>query len=66
MGTVLLDWSVNAKVKSKISGTLTEFAVVAAIISLPIQAVFTYLLPLLTMVVLGIAACPSFKERFII
>ncbi|MGO4890428.1 sodium/glutamate symporter [Anaerobacillus sp. MEB173] len=50
-----LDWSVDAKVKGKISGTLTEFAVVAAIISLPVQAVFTYLLPLVTMVVIGLA-----------
>lgn len=51
-----LDWSVDEKVKSKISGTLTEFAVVAAIISLPIQAVFTYLLPLVTMMIIGLAA----------
>ncbi|CAM3720531.1 sodium/glutamate symporter [Aeromicrobium ponti] len=50
-----LDWSVDEKVKSKISGTLTEYAVVAAIISLPVQAVFTYLLPLVTMMVIGLA-----------
>lgn len=48
-----LDFLIDGKVKSKISGSLTEYAVVAAIASLPIKAVLTYLVPILVMVVLG-------------
>ena len=41
---------VDSTTKSKIASVFTEFAIVAAIISLPIEALFTYLLPLLIMV----------------
>lgn len=47
-----LAWIVDVKTKTKIASTLTEFAIVAAIISLPIQAVFAYILPLVTMMVI--------------
>ena len=50
-----LAWMVDVKTKTKISSTLTEFAVVAAILSLPIQAVFAYILPLTVMMVGGLA-----------
>ncbi len=53
MGKLKLDYLVDSKVKSKISGSLTEFAVIAAIASLPIKAVLTYLVPILVMCLLG-------------
>ena len=43
----------DSKVKSKISSSFTEFAVIAAIASLPIKAVATYIVPILFLVVLG-------------
>ncbi|MBS4912538.1 MAG: hypothetical protein KHZ77_00015 [Veillonella sp.] len=48
-----IDYLVDGKVKSKISGSLTEFAVVAAIGSMPIKAVMTYFVPILFMCLLG-------------
>lgn len=50
-----LQWMVDSKVKSKFSGTLTEYAIVAAIISLPVKAVLAYVVPLVVMLVLGIS-----------
>ncbi len=48
-----LDYLVDAKVKSHITGSFTEFAVISAVASLPIKAVAAYLVPILTMVVAG-------------
>ena len=48
-----VDYLVDGKIKSKISSSFTEFAVIAAIASLPIQAVAAYIVPILVMVVLG-------------
>ena len=48
-----LTYLVDNKVKSKISSSLTEFAVIAAIASLPIKAVAAYITPILIMVFLG-------------
>lgn len=48
-----IDHLVDGKVKSKISSSFTEFAVIAAIASLPIKAVATYIVPILVMVVIG-------------
>lgn len=48
-----LQYLIDSKVKSKVSGSLTEFAVIAAIASLPLQAVLTYLVPILIMCLLG-------------
>ena len=42
-----LDWVVDNKTKGKITSTLADYAIVAAIMSLPIKAVLTYLVPLL-------------------
>ncbi|MFI3251260.1 MAG: glutamate:sodium symporter [Eubacteriales bacterium] len=50
-----LDFLVDGKVKSKISSSFTEFAVIAAIASLPINAVLAYIVPILVMVCLGFA-----------
>lgn len=48
-----LSYLVDEKVKSKITSSFTEFAVTAAIASLPIQAVAAYIVPILVMVVIG-------------
>lgn len=53
MSKLKLNYLVDEKVKSKISSSFTEFAVIAAIASLPIQAVASYIVPILVMVVLG-------------
>ncbi|ADH97789.1 sodium/glutamate symporter [Salisediminibacterium selenitireducens] len=50
-----LDWIVDVKTKTKIASTFTEYAVVAAIISLPIQAVFALILPLSIILIGGLA-----------
>lgn len=59
-----IDYLVDSKVKSKISGCFTEFAVIAAIASLPIQAVAAYIVPILAMVVLGYIATTAFLVFF--
>ncbi|MCH5336631.1 MAG: hypothetical protein J1D99_04340 [Campylobacter sp.] len=48
-----LDFLVDDKIKSRIAGTLTEFAVIAAIASLPIKTIIAYLNPILFMVIIG-------------
>ena len=44
-----LDWIVDVETKTKIASSLTEFAIVAAIISLPLQAIFTFIVPIVVM-----------------
>lgn len=51
-----IDYLVESKVKSKIAGSLTDFAVVSAIASLPIKAVATFIVPILVMVIIGLLA----------
>lgn len=51
-----LDYMVDGKVKSHITGPFTDFAVIGAIASLPIKAVAAYIVPILVMVVLGYIA----------
>ena len=46
-----IDFLIDSNTKSRISGSLTEFAVTAAIASLPIKAVFSYLVPILFIVI---------------
>mgnify|MGYP000845780717 FL=1 len=52
-GKLKIDFLIDSNTKSRISGSLTEFAVTAAIASLPIKAVFTYLIPILFIVIVG-------------
>lgn len=64
-----LTWLVDQKVKSAITGTMSDFAIVAAIASVPVQAVFAYALPLAVMCALGFVATyyltfPFFKFCF--
>lgn len=44
-----LDWAIDDKITSKISSMFTDFAVVAAIASMPIKAVLSYFTPILVM-----------------
>jgi ESS family glutamate:Na+ symporter len=44
---------IDNKTKSRIAGTCTDFAIVAAIASMPVQAIMVYIVPILAMVVLG-------------
>lgn len=44
---------VDAKVKSKISSSFTEYAIISAIASLPIKAISNYIIPILVIVFLG-------------
>ena len=48
-----LVWMVDAKVKAKIMGTLSDFAIVSAMTSLPIKAIINYIAPLTVMCILG-------------
>lgn len=48
-----LVWMIDAKVKAKIMGTLSDFAIVSAITSLPIKAIMNYIAPITVMCVLG-------------
>ena len=48
-----LSWMVDAKVKAKIIGTLSDFAIVSAITSLPIKAIIYYIAPIIVMCVIG-------------
>ena len=53
MNKLNLGYLVDGRVKSKISGSFTEYAVIAAIASLPIKAVAAYIVPILVMVIVG-------------
>lgn len=53
IGKLKMDWIVDSKLKSRITGSLSDFAVVSAITSLPIKAVLQYIEPLIFMMVLG-------------
>jgi ESS family glutamate:Na+ symporter len=44
---------IDDKTKSRIAGVCTDYAIVAAIASLPVQAIMVYIVPILTMVLLG-------------
>lgn len=48
-----LNWMIDAKVKAKIMGTLSDFAIVSAITSLPIKAIMNYIAPITVMCILG-------------
>lgn len=48
-----LDWLIDPKIKAKITGTLSDFAIVAAIASVPLSLVAQYILPILVMCALG-------------
>ena len=51
-----LDFLVDGKVKSRITGTMTEYAVIAAIASLNLSTVSAYLGPIIVIAVVGMVA----------
>ncbi|WP_300747982.1 sodium/glutamate symporter [uncultured Brachyspira sp.] len=51
-----LAWMVDAKIKSKIIGTFSDFAIVSAITSLPIKAIMHYIAPIIVMCIAGFTA----------
>ena len=44
---------VDSKVKSKLSGMLTEYAIIAAIASMPVKIIVQYIVPIIFLVTLG-------------
>lgn len=54
MQKVGLNWSIDVKTKSKITAVLTEFTIVAAIVSLPLDIVLLYVFPLSLMLISGL------------
>jgi ESS family glutamate:Na+ symporter len=44
---------IDSKTKSRIAGVCSDYAITAAIVSLPVQAILEYILPILVMVGLG-------------
>lgn len=48
-----LTWMVDKKVKSSVIGCMSDFAITAAIASVPVKAVFTYAVPLAVMCAAG-------------
>lgn len=64
-----VDYLVDGKIKSRITGAFTEFAVIGAVASLPIKAVAAFILPILVMVALGfvvtVAGLLLMSKRFL-
>lgn len=48
-----LSWLLDVPTKNRLAGTLVDFLVVAAIVSLPLRAVIRHILPILFMLALG-------------
>ena len=51
-----VDYLVDGKIKGRITGTMTEYAVIAAVSSLNLKTVSAYLAPMLVMAVIGMIA----------
>lgn len=64
-----LHWLIDTKVKSRITGTLSDFAITAAIMTLPIKAISAYAIPIAIMCVLGfvgtyLVTFPLYRRAF--
>lgn len=55
MNKLKIAWLVDAGVKGKIASTLTDFAIVAALVSMPVHAVVSFLAPVLVTAAIGVA-----------
>lgn len=53
---VKLEWAIDLNLKNRITGALSEFAVISAIVSLPINSILDYILQVIVMMVLGFIA----------
>lgn len=51
-----LDWMIDTKVKARITGTMSDFAITAAIASMPVKAVMGYIMPIILISALGFIA----------
>ncbi|MFV0336552.1 MAG: sodium/glutamate symporter [Tropicimonas sp.] len=67
MNRLKIAWLVDPGVKGKIASTLTDFAIVAALVSMPVQGVLTFAAPILISAVIGfagtVAICMGFARR---
>lgn len=64
-----LQWLIDRKVKARITGTLSDFAIAAAIMTLPVKAVSAYIVPIVIMSVVGFVGTyfvtfPLFRRTF--
>ena len=64
-----LHWLIDTKVKSRITGALSEIAIIAAMITIPIKAVSIFIVPILIMCVIGFFATyfvsfPLYRRAF--
>ncbi|NLA96106.1 MAG: sodium:glutamate symporter, partial [Clostridiaceae bacterium] len=64
-----LNWLIDTKVKARITGTLSDFAITAAIMTLPFKAVSAYIVPILIMSVVGFVGTyfvtlPLYRKTF--
>ncbi|MBN2286566.1 MAG: hypothetical protein JXI43_08975 [Tissierellales bacterium] len=53
MTKLKLDWLIDTQVKARIMGTVVDYLVVAAIISLPVRAVAGYIIPVIALALVG-------------
>lgn len=51
-----LDWLIDTKVRSRVTGTMSDFAITCAIASMPIKAVMGYIVPIIVISALGFIA----------
>ena len=64
-----LNWLIDTKVKSRLTGMFSDFAITAAIMTLPVKAVSAYILPIIIMSILGFVGTyfitfPLFRRSF--
>ena len=64
-----LNWLIDTKVKARITGTFSDFAIAAAIMTLPFRAVSHYLVPIVIMGLVGFAGTylvtfPLYRRSF--
>ncbi len=64
-----LNWLIDTRVKARITGTLSDFAIAAAIMTLPFKAVSAYIVPIVIMSVIGFAGTyfvtfPLYRKTF--
>ncbi|NLB27698.1 MAG: sodium:glutamate symporter [Clostridiaceae bacterium] len=64
-----LNWLIDTKVKARITGTFSDLAITAAIMTLPFKAVSAYIVPILIMSVVGFVGTyfvtfPLYRKTF--
>ncbi len=64
-----LQWMFDKRVKAKIVGAISDFAIVAAMVSIPVDAIVTYIVPIILLSALGfvvtyVLCFPLYKAVF--